>query len=1295
MPPGRWIVGGTMVVGRIIAFAVALFAAPLLVTPANADPVRGDAKISTDGGYARLVIKLDEEVEATIAESNSVLVITFKKPVAVAVGKISASAPDYISAARQDPDGSSIRIALARKVKVDTIPASEWLFVDLLPENWVGLAPGLPHEVIDELARRTREAERQLRRQQLAGKLRAQSVVRVKVGVQPTFIRYIFDLPDVANVVPERSPGKLTLTFDQPLKFDLADAKATMPKSLDGIDADADRDSSTVTFRFRGKPLLRSFREEHSVVVDVGVNGTNASEDSFIDPARGDTARAEQAPAPMPPETVPATANVDPPKNDTVPLAAATKPPEPAVAPPQAAAAPKQPEPAKEAEQKQPAPQTPAALPAKTTAAEPSVPPAPPPKKAEMAPSPSPATARAAAQAPSAPPIPADMMSAKKDAPAPQAQVEQAAKAPPRLPADPNSPLAIAVHRQGANLRLDFPFAAATPAAVFRRGRMMWLVFDTEARIDTAALSDDKMIRKVSLDRSGDGATIMRLALDQPKLASFFSDGSAWVLIIGDAVVEPTRPVAIARSIVGKDRSSITIPFADPRSLHRISDPDIGDALLVVTALGPARGFLKSQDFVELRALSSTHGIIVQPLADDITAELAADKIVISRPGGLSLSSASLSTRDNNNSATFQPLMFDAQTWGFDRQANFVERQSDLMNRAAAAPEAKRRAARLDLARFYLARDMAPEAKGVLDVTTADEREGEGSTGTVLKAVADVMLGRPGDALKALASPTVGDGSDAPIWRAMAYAAQGHWPKAREQFKNVEAAIGALPVELQRRAKLEALRSCVEVRDFASASAMLNDFETLGAPYDMAPALQILTGRLEEGLGHNTDALNAYRLAAASRDRRFATQGRLREIELRFKLGDLKRSDVVSELEDLTTVWRGDETEAEGLQLLAHLYTQDKRYRDAFHVMRTALLAHPNSDLTRKIQDEAAITFDSLFLSDEGDAMPAIEALGLFYDYRELTPIGRRGDDMIRRLVERLVSVDLLDQAAELLQHQVDHRLQGAARAQVATRLATIYLMNRKPDLALAAIQKTRMSDIAGDLRDQRLLLESRAMSDIGRHDLALEVIERMNGPEALRLRADILWAAKKWQPAGEAIELLYGDRWKDFAPLSDQERSDVLRAAIAYALAEEPLGLARFRDKYAAKMSDGPDRHAFEVVTAPIGSTSSEFRAVAGAVANINTLNAFLAEMRKRFPDQPEGTAEQQAAAPQASAPQTQPAQVQMPGADQQVGKADDKAEGKKPEAAKAALPDKPPAGTPLKPDKTPTGSIGRKTVR
>src|SRR5258708_22551495 len=111
--------------------------------------------------------------------------------------------------------------------------------------------------------------------------------------------------------------------------------------------------------------------------------------------------------------------------------------------------------------------------------------------------------------------------------------------------------------------------------------------------------------------------------------------------------------------------------------------------------------------------------------------------------------------------------------------------------------------------------------------------------------------------------------------------------------------------------------------------------------------------------------------------------------------------------------------------------------------MRTALLAHPNSDMTRKIQDEAAVTFESLFLGGKGDGLPPVEALGIFYDFRELTPIAPRGDEMIRRLAQRLVAVDLLDQAAELLQHPADPPLQAAAQRQVATALAVGYLLHR------------------------------------------------------------------------------------------------------------------------------------------------------------------------------------------------------------------------------------------------------------
>jgi hypothetical protein len=223
---------------------------------------------------------------------------------------------------------------------------------------------------------------------------------------------------------------------------------------------------------------------------------------------------------------------------------------------------------------------------------------------------------------------------------------------------------------------------------------------------------------------------------------------------------------------------------------------------------------------------------------------------------------------------------------------------------------------------------------------------------------------------------------------------------------------------------------------------------------------------------------------------------------------------------------------------------------------------------------------------------------------------------MIRRLADRLVSVDLLDQAAELLQHQVDHRMQGAARAQVASRLAVIYLMNNKTTQALATLRATRTAELSNELRTQRLLIEARALSDSGRHDLALEVVANIAGREAIRLRADILWSAKRWTQAAEQIELLYGDRWQNFEPLGDNERADILRAAIGYSLGEDLIGLARFRERYAAKLGDGPDQRAFDVVTAPLAATETEFRNVVRAIASLNSLDAFLRDLRARYPD-------------------------------------------------------------------------------
>src|SRR5215468_3444417 len=122
---------------------------------ATAQAIKGEISVTVENGFARFVLTFAEEIETKARVANNILSITFEKPVDISVARVAVSSGGYVSAARRDPDGMAIRFALARKVTMNSIAAAERVFVDLLPEGWTGLAPGLPREVIEDLARRT------------------------------------------------------------------------------------------------------------------------------------------------------------------------------------------------------------------------------------------------------------------------------------------------------------------------------------------------------------------------------------------------------------------------------------------------------------------------------------------------------------------------------------------------------------------------------------------------------------------------------------------------------------------------------------------------------------------------------------------------------------------------------------------------------------------------------------------------------------------------------------------------------------------------------------------------------------------------------------------------------------------------------------------------------------------------------------------------------------------------------------------------------------------------------------
>jgi tetratricopeptide (TPR) repeat protein len=1160
------------------AFSFALVAAALAWPGrAFADPVKGEAMLTQENGYARLLLRFAEEVPTEVTMAGSIMVIRFAKPVDMSVDALNDAVPAYVGTARRDPDGAAIRLALNQKIHVNQMVAGERVYIDLLPEKWVGLPPPLPTEVVKELSERALAAERILRMQKQAEAAKKRPPIRVRTAVQPTFVRFVFELPEGVSVSSSLNADKYTLSFSAPLTFDLADAKVTAPSNIKSIKQSLSGDTSAVEFAMIGEVDVHGFREERNYIVDIGF----------------DTGKAGMALSPV--VSRPATQSAAPPKDDKDAHQAAA----PSVAPAAKPAAPAAPPAPKAADDHSALTD----LPKKADASAPPPAPVAPKASGDHADLPSRPQAADASKAPDLP----------KKSDAPKAAAAQPAS--PQVAAADKPVQGIVAKRSSADFKITFPFGSSVPTALFKRADSIWMIVADPRPLDIQPIKTEGGTLVAAVESVPvQGGQAIRIKLNRPQLAALSGDQQTVALTLADQDMAASQPLVAVRNVGDPSRANVSIALSQPGPLLRFHDPEVGDTLSVVTMPLPARGFLRPQNFVEFSLLESMQGVAVSTNSDDVSVEAHPDKIVISRPGGLTLSAASAAS---DRSGAPGGAVFDPAEWSKNQKASFLPRLDQLMDAASAAPDDKRLAANLALGKFYLARGFYQEAKGALDLALVKPQAQENMQPVLMaRAVAEILVGRIDSALKDLNNPVIAGSFDSELWKGLASARQEKWAAAREKFKNVESAIISLPLDLQRIILIEAMQASLEVRDYDSAAARSNDLQTIGAMPDQVMRLRLLRGRLAEALGRDRDALADYRAVRASPDRPSAAEATISEIALLQRNNKITPDKALDDLERLSVLWRGDETEVKTLQMLMHLYAEKDRYADALASAMTATRLRPNSEASRDVQDEASALFAQLFLTDKGDSLPPIKALGLFYQYRDLTPIGRRGDEMIRRLADRLVAVDLLDQASELLQYQIDHRLEGAARAQVAARLSMIYLMNRKPARAIAALRSTRITDLAGEVRQQRLLLESRAQSDVGRYDLALELISNVQGPEAIRLRSDIYWAARRWRESAEQIEVLYGQRWRDFHPLTDTEKSDIIRAAIGYALANDTIGLSRFREKYGPKMATEADRHAFDIASKPGSSDAAGLERIAKMAASIDTLDGFLREMRKRFPD-------------------------------------------------------------------------------
>ena len=247
--------------------------------------------------------------------------------------------------------------------------------------------------------------------------------------------------------------------------------------------------------------------------------------------------------------------------------------------------------------------------------------------------------------------------------------------------------------------------------------------------------------------------------------------------------------------------------------------------------------------------------------------------------------------------------------------------------------------------------------------------------------------------------------------------------------------------------------------------------------------------------------------------------------------------------------------------------------------------------------------------------MPPVTAIAVYEEFKELTPAGVKGDEMIRKLADRLAGVDLLEQAAEILEGQIRFRLQGALKAEVGARLAVLYLLARYSDRALAALDATNETGQPDELVTQRRHLRARALMGLERQDEALEILKKDKAPDADLLRAEIFWRAGDWANASQALrKIVRASGAKKEKPLTVEQSQNVLNYAIALVLSGNERGLGRVRRDYGRALEATEFKDAFRLVSAPTAFGLIDPASVEQRVKLAEGFKTFLSAYKERL---------------------------------------------------------------------------------
>lgn len=729
---------------------------------------------------------------------------------------------------------------------------------------------------------------------------------------------------------------------------------------------------------------------------------------------------------------------------------------------------------------------------------------------------------------------------------------------------------------------ITFPWETRVASAMWRRDNALWILFSKPAKLQQLKAIEAQAATWIEEVKQIGGVeySLLRIKLrrDAYAIAQKSKQGNGWEIALSD--MQPPMQSVLQPEIRRSGEKEVFIPAPQTEGVFSVRDPEIGD-LLQVVALYPQETALGSNySFVDFSLSKTDQGLVIKPVSDALQITRKPDGVHITMPDGLHLSPVlpkpeikrtPAEIEAEKHAALYKPTLLPYDKWKANSPDDFHEKETHYLQEILASPDKKERSPwREKLAGLYFSDGRINETLAVLSRLRMDDLDYfrahklaalEGMSHFLSYRLPESALSLTSDVLDNLEEATL-------LRRAVNVALDPQSPEPIPYLEMNDSYIRQYPPELRQRLAIIATNQMLDQQKTTLAIQILNSLKADGIDKPIANYVEYLQAKAMSIDGNRAGAKAIWqKMATNLEDRQFRARALYSLTLDGLKDNTLKVPDAINQLGKVQLLWRGDDLERAAQLLLGQLQVNSGNYWDGLKSWQSVLDNFPNSPDAMEAYKRMAQTFRSLFMDNGVKDMQPVKALALYNEFKDLTPVGAEGNKVIQNLVDKLVAVDLLDQATEQLNHQIKYKTQGQEKSVLGARLALVALLNEKPTEALMALQETRVDGVPASLSLNRNRLAAEALLQLDRPAQGLTMIDGDYSPEAENIRIDAYDKQRDWANLVDAIELQFNSRPNKKAAFTNAEAQRLLQLTMGYIFLGEYDEMRYLREAYAPLM--------------------------------------------------------------------------------------------------------------------------------